>query len=853
MIKQIAIFLIIPQLIVFGTLDRIQKAMEKREYEKALELIAKGYEKEPGNPGINYYHAQLLFDVSYENYDLDSARILTEIALEKFENASSDLKEEIGDDGITLEKVTTLHEQIRDTSFRITLNNLTIETIRQFQQKFQNSIYEEQLNYKADSIEFRSARLLNTESAFTQYKENHPSSVFNAKADSILDDLRFYKLKENGRLNDYLAFHETYPATRHQYEIENFILKASTASHERKKYEDFIQLASSASLKKKAADVIYYSSSTDYGQLHKDADSIQRVISLQETELYPVIQNGLFGFYDKQGQLKINHRYHGIAERCKCELTQDDWVFVNSENDGIVLTKDGQQVLQNVDDYRSISRATGLVKQNDSWYLFHKSGFRILESPVEDAEVIDNRWIKVKIGNKWGLVSFMGYNVAESIYDDIYKIESFWVFEKDGRLAVYTKDLILEEIEDRGVSLEFKFDDIELVDDNVLIGFRDERECLLDSTLNFLIPWGDYEIYPEASGWYLKSAAGYLLYNETEADLMDRYFPYLESNEGWLALMTEKDWILVPKTEGLSPSFSYDSIKLVNKHTVVLVKDNKTSLLFTSGEEIPLREKQIITFQNRPEYISLSEASTTYIFNKNGDEVISGKFENTVFLNDSLIRVQVKGKQGLIHANGDWVLNPVFDAIDEKDGLVLTLIDGKIGCYDPQINELIRTGYEARIERIGEFYLAKKDGKYGVINHVKEEIISFAYDELKVWNDTSYLVRRGNEFQIINTEENPLYDPIESLRLLTSNNHHSIYRFIKNGKYGLLSTQYGELLNAEFTDIFNIGSDEEPLIFADQHLDKAGFHVVSYVNETGDLVLSKAYTREEFDRILCDD
>ncbi len=42
------------------------------------------------------------------------------------------------------------------------------------------------------------------------------------------------------------------------------------------------------------------------------------------------------------------------------------------------------------------------------------------------------------------------------------------------------------------------------------------------------------------------------------------------------------------------------------------------------------------------------------------------------------------------------------------------------------------------------------------------------------------------------------------------------------------------------------------MIFADQHLDKAGFHVVSYVNEIGKLILSKAYTLEEFEDILCD-
>ena len=54
----------------------------------------------------------------------------------------------------------------------------------------------------------------------------------------------------------------------------------------------------------------------------------------------------------------------------------------------------------------------------------------------------------------------------------------FGVFDKDDKYAVYTEELILSEIEERGVTLEFKFEDIELVDQNTLIGFKGERECL---------------------------------------------------------------------------------------------------------------------------------------------------------------------------------------------------------------------------------------------------------------------------------------------------------------------------------------------------------------------------------------
>ena len=94
---------------------------------------------------------------------------------------------------------------------------------------------------------------------------------------------------------------------------------------------------------------------------------------------------------------------------------------------------------------------------------------------------------------------------------------------------------------------------------------------------------------------------------------------------------------------------------------------------------------------------------------------------------------------------------------------------------------------------------------------------------------------------------------IDKLELLVASETERIYKFVQEGKFGLLSNRAGILLNPEYSDIFNVGSQEEPLFFADQHLSHAGFHVVSYVDAAGTLIFSKAYNREEFDRILCDD
>lgn len=840
------------QLILFGTVDRIQKALEKKDYEKAHELILKGLEKEPDNPGISYYQALLLFDREFKHYDIDSARAVAISARSKFENAPQSLKEEAAENGITQEKIQELYDQIRDRSFQNVLQNLSIKTAIAYQNKFPKSVYDDILSFKVDSMEFLSARKDGSKEAFNDFIIKNPTSIFRIKADSILDDMRVNELMRSKDLKAYYDFLEVYPLTRHRGKIESYILKVSTVEGDTKSLDEFISFSQIQGLKKKAADVKYYNISKQIFSSHPLRDSLIRESQNSDLRLFPVIENELVGFFDSNGNLRVSPIYVDIPIDSKCMITLDDWIYVQSEKTGQIINKVGNILMSGVDGYRSISMDVGLIKEEEDWFLFHKSVFQILNEPVDEAEILPNSWIKIRQNGKWGLVTKLGYRVTPSEYDNIYIEGNFWVFEKEELIAVYSEDLILSEIEEKGLSLEFKFDEIEQVNQNMIIGFRGDRECLLDSTLNFLIPWGTYEIYPEKSGWYLRSAKGYRLYNPMEADIMDQHYPYLESNDGWLAIDTGEDWMLLPRTKGLQPSRGYDSIKLINDYAMVSLKDELKELVFSSGKRIILNEESVATFPTKPSFLKLTDKTITTIYDEYGNEVVKNKFEETSFLNDTLIKVKVRDKQGLIHVNGEWVLNPVFDSIDEKDGLVLVLQDGKIGCYDLIINALIPSKYESRLVRSGDNYLAKKDGKIGLIDIAENQILSFSYDEITMWNDTSYLVKNEDNYQLINNQEEAVFPDLENVKILAQNEQHHIYRYIQGGRYGLLSTQFGELLSPEFTDIFNIGDDKEPLFFADQHLDKAGYHVVSYINQKGALILSRAYTREEFDKILCD-
>ncbi|MEQ9402137.1 MAG: WG repeat-containing protein [Cyclobacteriaceae bacterium] len=837
-----------------GNLDRIRRTLEKMEFDKANELLIKAGEKDNSNPGIDYFAAVLYSTEAWSNFDLDSARIIVNRAIKKFENIDEKMQLDLEEDRISRSVVEALSEEIRDRVYSDLLLELSIEKAEQFMSHYPKSPYQEVLVFKRDSIVFDQVKKNDSQGLYEDFLKKYSTTEFREQAVNRIDELRFQVLTHSGTLPDYYQFLKDHPDTRFRNEIESYVFRVSTAEHTSKSYKDFIAFARNNGLRKKAGDILYYLSDREPDAFfHPKKDSLAEMSKLKALELLPAMQSDKFGFHSTTGDLQVSYQFDDIDTRYKCSLIKDEWLLVSSGGSKKIITKKGLVLIDNVEEYNDLRYGIALVKTNSGWFLYHKSGFRIINEPIEEAAVMNARWLKVKIDGKWSLWSVSGFQISDNRFSNIETLGSFWVFEKDGLLAVYNEQLIENRIV-RGLEPEFKFDDLELVSDDIIIGFREDRECMLNSKLEFLIPWGSYEINPDESGWYLRTADGYRLYNHYEQDIMNKTHPYLERNNGWLALKTDIDWILLSNDSAIEPSRGYDSLRLLSDYCTFTEKENQQSLLFSNGQTIEIDSTQTVkTFFNRAEYLLLEADDFKIVLDKEGSSLISEVYDEVTFFNDSLIKVGQDGKHGLLTLTGETFIDIEYDVLDENNSLVLCLKDGKIGCVDLLNGIQIPTISESRIERIGENYLIKKEGKYGLVDSTEATLLDFKYDEIRFWNDSSFLVRNDAEWNFLNTNAEALGEPVEFLTELVSNETESLWKYVREGKFGLLSNQNGVLLEPEFTDIFNVGSETNPVFFADQHLDKAGFHVVSYVNSRGNLILSKAYTKAEFEKILCDD
>lgn len=856
--KLASLISVIATSVLLGNPGRIQKALEKRDFEKAQELIIKAYEKEPNNPGISYYKAVLFNTKAFKNFSLDTARVAIKKSLLDFEKTKSDVEllEDLKDDGFSKVLMDSLFIDIQAQLFESTTVDISLEKIEQFKVWYPNSVYESTLEFKIDSILFEKSKVLHTVDGYSEYKKQRPNSTYFSEADSLLNKLAFDELTNTRNVALYKDFLEEFPNTPYRAKVEDFLLKNTTLNHSKNEYLEFLKYAKTIKARKKALDILFYidGAFSQYLHFHPENDSLSKAFEIQKEYVFPASESKAIGLYSISGKQLMASYWDQIETDIKCQISADEWVFVKKDMVGFISTKNSKLILKNVEGYEDLGNGVALVQKKNGNYLYHKSGFILYEKPIENAEILQGKWIKIKENGKWGLISFLGINFTKAIFDDIYLLGSLWAFKKDGLIALESTEYITDNLTQYGLILEYKFEDLELINGDKILGFRDNRECLLDTALNFLIPWGEYIINPYESGWYTKSEKGYQLVNTDLPDIKDTYFAYLETNDGWIALKNSSDWMLVSKNESLPPTQGYDSVKLINDFAAITFVDKSRELVFKNGTHINLSDNvQLKRFDENDNHLLIEENGYKTILDNQGNKVLKKRLTEIKFFNDTLLITQYRGKYGLLNLNSNYLIEPTYDFIGENDDLILLLKGEKIGCFDLQNEATFRPEYDQKIQRIGSFYTASKNGKFGLMNQKKEVLLAFEYDQIQYWNDSSFLVTNDGTSQVIGLNNEVYFNDLDNMELIAETANSKTWTFIQSGKYGMINNQYGTITNPEFSEILNIGTASIPFYFADQHLLTAGYHVVSYLNQRGELVISKPYTRSTFDRLICDD
>jgi len=538
----------------------------------------------------------------------------------------------------------------------------------------------------------------------------------------------------------------------------------------------------------------------------------------------------------------------------------DEWLLVGSGESKQVISRSGEVLLAKTNGMEDIGHGYMLVSQGKGKYLYHKSGFRINERVYQEAEVLGNRFIKVKKGNSWGLVSALGASILDEKYESIEQIGKFILVGENGQYQATNLNRITEGMKDLNITFDFEFEDFEVLGDSLLLTFNGDQEALYDENLNLIIPEKDHRIFTYGASWYVKGQDGYQIYNRNSDELINQTFEDLDVNNGWMAIRRDHDWLLISQHYKVLPQQGLDSIRLINDHAAFIKKGDSLQLVFNSGriEWIQPDQKLILltsresTRPGKPEYIMLFNKKYRKVLSSEGVTLFDGDYDQVDFLTDSLFTYKSRGKFGILDASGRKVISAKYASINKKDDLILLLEKGKIGSYNPITGGLIPAEYDSRITSFGNYFSIVKDDKYGLINGSNKVVIPFEHDEFMAWNDTSFLARDSSVWSLLTFDNEIIDTGLMNPTIVAERGSEKFIKVMKDQSFGILSSKHGEILEPAYNDIVNVGIYKEPTFFAEQHLKAAAFFVVTYFDRLGQTLRSQAYRMDEYSKIYCD-
>jgi hypothetical protein len=259
--------------------------------------------------------------------------------------------------------------------------------------------------------------------------------------------------------------------------------------------------------------------------------------------------------------------------------------------------------------------------------------------------------------------------------------------------------------------------------------------------------------------------------------------------------------------------------------------------------------------ENHAEFLVWDEKEQVRVYNAWGQEAFRGKAEGFSALGDEYLVVERSGKKQLHSQQGKLLSTLKLDAAGNyTEGMISLLVDKKFGAFSWRDTVQIAPKYNRNIWKYSsKLFVASRESGYGWVNKQGKELTPFEFEEIKYWNDSVALVRKGSSWWLYHLYQNRIdSDQILSLQFLRQDDTERIALVLRDTGYGIISSTKGEVVSPVYSEIINLGTPDVPLYFAEKHIDEADFFVVIYYDADGKIILRQAFELKEYERVFCD-
>ena len=852
-----------------------RKALLKGDLNKAESLVIQSLQKDVVNPGANYLYSLIYTIDTFPRYNIDTAQILIIEALRDWELLPEKEQQKNIKRGFYPALFTAQKERIDSLGFGRAIRKGDVDAYESFMAQFPDAAQVPEATELRDSVAFAQASADDTWQSYQAFYQKYPDARQVPAAEDRYKTLIFADLTSDQKLSSFKEFLRKFPNTPFRTEAEEQIFEIMTASADPEAYLRFMDEYPQSSFKKKALAFLY---SIDQGaydfryyprytlERHVQ-DSLDRVKALESVYLVPIYENGRYGFIGPQGAEFLPIQYSAVPEAYLCGAITDDFLLVENEHEQQIINRAGTLVTAGDFDFAE-NLGLGLLKagKGNKTGVWHKSGIEVLNQQYADVEILDNRLLIVWQDGKAGLATLSGRILLSPQFDDIVVEGTFWVFVKDERLAFASLDKIAAIANQNPLELSFEYEELERLPEGYMLAYDGDTETLISSSQQVVIPKAVQNIYAMGDNWLVKQPFGYRIFYMESRNFTQQLFPEVEFNAQWLALKSDTAWALVNKESASTLLFNLDSAKLINEDVALSFTElrgtlhfkNRVQVNFDKGDKVYVLEEGYSreNYNSEERFLVLESTRSKQVYSMGGKLLFEVKSGNLRYLSPSYLVLEAKGKTGIIDTTGAVRLPVKYDGIGQADaeGIVSVLQGGKFGSFALKTGALSAPKYDTRVRFFNDRLLKTTfKSKAGLIDYEGNTVLPFEYDEVLPWSDTLVMAKKGDFWRISTADgKQAFYEPFINYEPVQDDPEEKILKIYTSQGYGVLSNVKGQVLSPTYNDIINLGSEDQPLYFAEKHVTEAEFFVVVYTDSMGRPVRSQAFRSQEYDKIYCE-
>lgn len=832
------------------------KLLGKHKWEQSRRKLTKIQRKDSTRAAVYYILSCYFFSPDNPSYHLDTAYRYAVKAQQLYDSAAERDREKWKRLPLDSMVLAALQARLDSAGFTRACAADTEQAYQYFLQYFPGAAQHTQAQALRDAAAFRAARANDTYDAYKHFLDNYPQAEQVPEAKKRYERLLFLEKTQDKRIKSYEAFLRQYPQSPHRHQAEEELFEIITAGGTAQQFITFLKRYPNGGGSRKARNILYYLLRNDQGVLPLISipamnDSLRDMIQRNAGYLVPFYEDGKYGFMDHAGKEVMPPSATRLPADYLCGNIGDDMLIFPEE----IRARNGAIIYTGViDQVEEMGMGFIQITAGHCLHVLHKSGFTMDDRCVEESRLLLDRFVATRVHDQWTIYTLAGRVLIDSI-EAVEELNDVLAIQQQHTWSLVLPDQLARVANQETLQTLSGFDQVKAWPDEQIWVAREDTEGVLASDLSLRVPMAHHKLEPAYHGVRAVTQEGVRFYSPGSG--MSASFQQVLTSRPWVGVKTTDGWRLFAPDTQTFLSEPMDSLCFQGLFAVLYRQDSMR--VFLSHEkwlDFPRGEVAFISAKDSTAFLRVDRDDHKAIYSLRGEKLFSLVCDQITYVQEGIFIFSRNDKKGLISQDGKILLPVDYQAIGEVEGRWMPLLKKtKFGFFCLDDYKTISPAYDKNLKYYhGTWFIAFKDGKYGVIDDQRKQVLPFVYDDIRYWNDSIALVKKDAGWHLLDIASAEVrLDQIRDVTMVKDTKEESVAIVRSDSGYGVLSSICGIVIPLSFTDIVNVGSATVPLYFTEKYVKEADIFVVIYYDAQGELLRRQAIDTNEYDRIYCPD